>query len=78
MVATFAALLLLTPAADPKCLDLKIAHGPFQGTVAEAVYKIDGDTLTIAVCVTGKQRPSSFDAPKEAGTFLVTLKRIKE
>src|SRR5947209_3442939 len=24
----------LDPTTDPKCLDLKIAHGPFQGTVA--------------------------------------------
>jgi len=68
----------LDPSTDPKCLDLKINEGPFKGTVAEAIYKIDGDSLTISVCVTEKKRPGSFDKPKEAGTILVTLKRIKE
>jgi uncharacterized protein (TIGR03067 family) len=68
----------IDPTTDPKCLDLKIDEGPAKGMVAEAVYKIDGDTLAIAVCVLGKQRPANFDPPKEAGTFLITLKRIKD
>ena len=44
----------------------------------EAVYKIDGDTLTISVCLLEKKRTTNFDKPKEGGTILVTLKRIKD
>jgi len=36
------------------------------------------EDLTIAVCVIGKNRPANLDKPKDAGIFLVTLKRIKD
>jgi uncharacterized protein (TIGR03067 family) len=68
----------LDPTTDPKCIDLKIDEGPAKGMTVEAVYKIDGDNLTISISLTEKKRPTNFDKPKEAGSILVTLKRIKE
>lgn len=72
----------LDPGVDPKCLDFKAVAGMGEikeGTVYESVYKIDGDTLTWAVYVgAGNKRPANFDAPKDAGTFVVVLKRVKD
>jgi uncharacterized protein (TIGR03067 family) len=68
----------LDPSTDPKCLDLKVDSGPAKGRTVEAIYKIDGDTLTLCVGIMEKMRPSGFDKPKDAGFVLVTLKRIKE
>lgn len=74
----FGAVSALDPSTDPKCIDLKIEEGPAKGMVVEAIYKIDGDTMTISVYVGEKKRPTNFDKPKETGAMLVTLKRIKE
>jgi uncharacterized protein (TIGR03067 family) len=68
----------LDPSTDPKCIDLKIDAGPAKGLVLEAIFKIDGDNLTISVCLMEKKRPTNFDKPTDAAVILVTLKRIKE
>lgn len=74
-----AVVVALDPAAQPKCLDLKSVEEGRDGTVDEAIYKIDGDTLTIALYQgKGKQRPTTFDTPKERDTILVVFKRVKE
>jgi hypothetical protein len=50
-----------------------------KGQELELVYKIDGDTLTVAMCLGGgKKRPTSLDPPKEGGIRLTVLKRVKE
>lgn len=71
----------LDPATDPKCLDLKALRdlgGISKGTVYEAVYKLDGDTLTIALNVNdSKSRPSKFESPKDSNVAVVTLKKEK-
>jgi uncharacterized protein (TIGR03067 family) len=72
----------LDPSTDPKCLDLKaVADVPGvvgKGTLYEAVYKIDGDTLVMALhLVEGKGRPVKFESPKDSGVAVVTLKREK-
>jgi uncharacterized protein (TIGR03067 family) len=72
----------LEPSADPKCLDVKTlmrsGEVPEGGTI-ETIYKFDGDALTLAVYLgEGKKRPANFDAPKEAGTVVIVLKRVKE
>ena len=40
------------------------------------VYKVDGDTLTIAVSW-DKTRPTAFDAPAGSLGHVLTLKRVK-
>jgi uncharacterized protein (TIGR03067 family) len=69
-------------ATDPKSLDfkVKVRTGELaEGSTVEAIYKLDGDTLTMAVYIgEGKKRPGGFDAPKEAGSFVFVFKRVKE
>jgi uncharacterized protein (TIGR03067 family) len=71
----------LDPSTDPKILDIKALAdtGPLRkGTVLEAIYKLDGDALTLAVYVgEGKKRPEKFESPKDSGVVVVTLKREK-
>jgi uncharacterized protein (TIGR03067 family) len=72
----------LDPSTDPKILDLKALAdmGPvMKGTVYEAIYKLDGDTLTIAIHLgEGKKRPGKLESPMGSGVVLVTLKREKQ
>lgn len=72
----------LDPATVPKCLDLEFVVKPDlipDGTVVEAIYKFDGETLTLAgYAGEGKKRPANFDPPKEAGVGVWVLKRVKE
>jgi uncharacterized protein (TIGR03067 family) len=74
-----AVVVALDPTADPKCIDLKSVEKGRNGAVDEAIYKLDGDTLSVCLYQgKGKQRPTSFDAPKERDTVLVVMKRFKE
>jgi uncharacterized protein (TIGR03067 family) len=72
----------LDPGTDPKCLDMKALadQAPVaKDTVYEAIYKFDGDELTIAVHVGGgAKRPDKFESPKDSGVVVVTLKRMKD
>jgi uncharacterized protein (TIGR03067 family) len=72
----------LDPSTDPKILDIKALAdmGPLRkDTVLEAIYKLDGDALTLAVYVgEGKKRPEKFESPKDSGVVVVTLKREKK
>jgi uncharacterized protein (TIGR03067 family) len=72
----------LDPSVDPKCLDLKSVadQDPIpKGAVIEAIYKLDGDTLTlVGYAGEGKKRPANFDPPKDEGVGMWILKRVKE
>ncbi|HEV3384367.1 MAG TPA: TIGR03067 domain-containing protein [Gemmata sp.] len=67
---------------DPKCIDLKITKdfARFKkGDVLETIYKLDGDTLTMALYEgEGNKRPTNLDPPKNPGTALIIMKRVKE
>lgn len=69
----------LDPSTDPKCLDFKALAdmGEIQkGTVYEGIYKLDGDTLKLALYIgEGQKRPAKFEAPKDSKTVVVTFKR---
>ena len=63
----------------PRCMDLKSLEKGRGDAVDEAIYEIDGETLKICFYQgKGKQRPTSFDVPKEKNTILAVLKRVKE
>ena len=68
--------------ADPKILDLKstVEKAPItKGSVIEAIYKFDGDTLIlVGYAGEGKKRPSNFDPPKDEGVGMWIMKRVKE
>lgn len=76
-----AVIVALDASTDPKIMDLRsIPNDPKrEGTVIECAYKIDDDTLTIAMYMgRDKKRPASFDASKETETIVWTLKRVKK
>ena len=72
----------MDPSTTPKLLDLKsvVDMGPItKGTVYEAIYKLDGDDLTLALYFgEGKKRPEKFESEKDSGVVVVTLKREKK
>jgi uncharacterized protein (TIGR03067 family) len=71
----------LDPTTSPKLIDFKGLEdkgGIRKDTVYEGIYKVDGETLTIALYVgAGNKRPEKFESPKESNIILVTLKREK-
>jgi uncharacterized protein (TIGR03067 family) len=61
---------------DPRAKPAALNMGYFASILA--IYKIDGDTLTICVAQNDrKTRPSSFDPPMDANTCLYFFKRVK-
>jgi uncharacterized protein (TIGR03067 family) len=74
-----AEIVALDPTTDPKCIDLKSLEKARDGDVYEAIYQMDGDTLIICLYQgKGKQRPTSFENPKDQDTVMVVMKRVKE
>jgi uncharacterized protein (TIGR03067 family) len=59
-------------------LDLDIQDGPEEakGKTSKAIYKLDGEKLTLCVSVPGKDRPKDF-AQTEDESYLFTLKKQK-
>jgi uncharacterized protein (TIGR03067 family) len=59
-------------------LDLVIEDGPEEakGKTSKAIYKLDGEKLTLCVSVPGKDRPKDF-AQAEDEAYLFTLKKQK-
>jgi uncharacterized protein (TIGR03067 family) len=70
------------PSTDPKCIDFKaiVDSGPVtKGTVFESIYKLDGDTLLLALHPEGgSNRPAKFESPKESKVIVVTFQREKK
>jgi uncharacterized protein (TIGR03067 family) len=72
---------MLEPTTTPKLLDLKALSD--MGDIAkdatyEGIYKLDGDTLEIALYLgaTGN-RPSKFESEKDSKIVVVTFKKEK-
>jgi uncharacterized protein (TIGR03067 family) len=68
-------------AAKPKAMDLTPGDGPAKGQrLPCAIYKLDGDKLTICLDKEGKagKRPTEFKTAAGDGFALLTLERVKE
>ena len=72
----------LDPSTDPKIIDFKalIDRGPVsKDTVFEGIYKLDGDTLTLALNIEGgTNRPAKFETGKDPKITIVTFAREKK
>jgi len=68
------------PAKSPKEIDITSTAGPNKGKLIKAIYKIDGDTLTVCYELgTDKgTRPEKFESKPKTAVFLVTYKREKK
>ena len=65
---------------DPKCIDLTESRPDKSLRTTEGIYKIDGDTLQLAIAAPkgGKLRPTNFDKPTDGRIIVWTMKRVKE
>ena len=73
-------IIALDPKTTPKCMDLRSTEEGRKGQVDEAIYKVEGDVLTICLYQgKGKQRPANFEtSPEQADTILIVLQRVKK
>jgi uncharacterized protein (TIGR03067 family) len=65
------------PDKTPKELDLIELEGPYKGNASKAIYKIEGDTLTICIARPDFDRPDRFTTALGDGRTLYVLKRSK-
>jgi uncharacterized protein (TIGR03067 family) len=62
----------------PAALDLKVASGTDMDKTVRAIYKLDGDTLTICVAEPGKDRPKKFEGKKDSGHTRLVFKKVRK
>lgn len=67
-------------AKKPKEMDVKPNGGPHKGKLVKAIYKLDGDTLTICYDFDAEKgkRPEKFESKPDTMLLLVTYKREKK
>ncbi|HEX4589144.1 MAG TPA: TIGR03067 domain-containing protein [Gemmataceae bacterium] len=65
------------PDASPKALEITGTDGPNKGKTFPAIYKLDGDTLTVCYDLSGKARPTEFKSKPGTALFLATYKKTK-
>ena len=62
---------------QPKAMDLTIAEGPEKGNVFRAIYKLEGDKLTVCRNIKPDlERPSEFATKPDTGLMLVVWQRL--
>jgi uncharacterized protein (TIGR03067 family) len=64
------------PDANPKASELSYTSGPMKGQKAYAIYKLDGDQLT--VCRSPSKRPTEFSTKPNSDRAILIYKRQKK
>ena len=70
--------LALDPSRKPAAMDITGTKGPNKDKTVKAIYKIEGDTLTICYATGGDARPAKFESKPDSKQFLVVYKREKK
>ena len=69
--------LKLAPEKKPKALDLRCKEGNNQDRTLPAIYRLDGQTLTVCYELGDGERPKDFKAPAGTMRLAVTYRREK-
>jgi uncharacterized protein (TIGR03067 family) len=69
--------IVLDPTQDPKTID-RIAEKDGRTTTVRGIYKVEGDTLTVANgAANDKKRPEKFESAEGSSTILSVYTRAK-
>src|SRR5260370_27096658 len=67
MGANYEGTLEVDATRSPSALNMKFTEGPEKGNTNFAIYQLDGDTWTICMNMTGKNRPTKFATTSGSG-----------
>jgi uncharacterized protein (TIGR03067 family) len=62
----------------PRQVDARIDDGPGKGDTFLAIYKVEGERMTVCAAPPGKERPTEFASAAGSGHILAVYKRAKE
>lgn len=62
----------------PAAIDLKITSDMDREKVLKAIWKLEGDRLTLCIAEPGKDRPKEFAGKKGTGHMLLVFEKYKE
>jgi uncharacterized protein (TIGR03067 family) len=65
------------PNTSPAAMEITGTDGPNKGKTFPAIYKLEGDTLTICYDLSGKARPTEFKSKPGTLLFLATYNKAK-
>lgn len=61
--------------AEKKTIDMKPSSGNFKGMTLQGIYKLDGDTLTVAF--SAAERPKDFESKEGSKVVVAVMKKAK-
>lgn len=67
--------IVLDPDAQPPAIDVLPDGGPSRDQRVLGIYRLEGDTLTIAMADAGQPRPTSFESPEGSRVTVQTFRR---